>query len=327
MGRNPVDLTKRKFGKLTPIEIVEHCGKFRPVKWRCICDCNREKIVTSRSLLDGTSTHCGCETRNRLVGQRFGRLVVVSPTDISLGYSKEIVWECTCDCGNTAHVPTGRLQHGTTKSCGCITAERNIYADITCTSEGLRIYGIWSNMKDRCYNQKSSAYKDYGLRGIRICDEWLGNDGLKNFYEWSIQNGYSNNLSIDRINVNGNYEPFNCRWTTQKVQANNTRTNVYVEYKGELLTLHQVWDKYSQNGVSYKHFHARYKKYGWDLEDALTRPLNGTYITVDGVTKSVSEWSKIYGIKSGTIHYRLNNGWSNEDAIKKPVRKTGKRTE
>ena len=127
-------------------------------------------------------------------------------------------------------------------------------------------------MKKRCYNENSKSYKSYGERGIIICKEWL-NDFI-NFYNWSIKNGYADNLSIDRIDVNGNYEPNNCRWATQKEQANNTRRNRYLTYKGE--------------------------------------------------THTISEWSDIFNLKSGTIRARLAHGYTPEQALEMPINKYNK---
>ena len=101
-----------------------------------------------------------------------------------------------------------------------------------------RLYRIWCCMKGRCLNKSNTAYKDYGDRGIRICDEWQKN--FMNFYDWAINNGYEDNLSIDRINVNGNYEPSNCRWLTMKTQENNKRNNHYIEYKGKNMTISEL---------------------------------------------------------------------------------------
>lgn len=280
----------------------------------------------TQSLLDGTCTNCGCDIRNRLVGQRFGRLVVVAPSDRKKKSSKEIIWECACDCGNTTYVATGNLQSGTTKSCGCLAKELAEKRKKPEDASRDRIRIIYDGMKRRCYNPKNQKYRDYGGRGIVVCDEWLGNNGFQNFYDWSMNNGYGDALSIDRVDVNGNYEPSNCRWATAKQQANNTRTNVYVDYNGEHLTLTAVWEKYCTCGISYKQLQTRYRKYHWDLDDALTRPLNRSYITVDGEAHSVAEWANITGTGTGTIYYRLAKGWSAEDAIKKPVNKFEKRT-
>lgn len=108
-----------------------------------------------------------------------------------------------------------------------------------------RLYGIWKGIKTRCYNPNHKSYKNYGARGIKMCSEWKD---FQNFYEWSINNGYTNKLTIDRINVNGDYEPSNCKWATMKEQLNNTRVNRYVSICGETNTVAEWARKF---GISY----------------------------------------------------------------------------
>ena len=123
------------------------------------------------------------------------------------------------------------------------------------------LYNRWEHMKDRCYNPNDKRYKDYGGRGITICDEWLNN--FESFYEWSINNGFEEHLSIDRIDVNSNYEPSNCRWADIETQCNNRRSNVYIEYNGETKTLKQ-WCNFLQ--LNYKKTHDRLYKLKWTVK-------------------------------------------------------------
>ena len=154
-----------------------------------------------------------------LTGQKFGRLTVLKFSHIK---GHHYYWDCLCICGKQCTVDEWRLTSGKTKSCGC-------YRKNMLTTHGLRehrLYGVYQNMKNRCYREQDKSYKNYGARGITICDEWLNN--FQAFYDWAIINGYDKDAkrgdcTIDRINVNGNYEPTNCRWITIAEQNKNKR--------------------------------------------------------------------------------------------------------
>lgn len=161
-----------------------------------------------------------------LIGEKFGRLTVVSRANYKI--NNKIVYECKCDCGNTVFIKSCNLTRNTrpTKSCGCIHAELNKTRGIVHNMRKHRLYPIWAGMKYRCHNTNSPVYEYYGGRGIKICDEWA--NSFMTFYNWAINNGYDEKAeigkcTIDRINVDGNYEPNNCRWVDMKVQVNNRR--------------------------------------------------------------------------------------------------------
>lgn len=154
------------------------------------------------------------------------------------------MWNCLCECGNTKRIEASSLKNGTTKSCGCLQKET---VKKTATKYWFnpnykkdRIYRIYNKIKNRCYNSNSESYKYYGGRGIVICDEWL-ND-FQVFYDWAISSGYDEKLTIDRIDVNGNYEPSNCRWATRKEQNYNKRNNRKITYNEKTQTLTE-WAK------------------------------------------------------------------------------------
>ena len=201
-----------------------------------------------------------------LTGQRFGRLVVKERCGTSKDGQK--IYLCQCDCGNIKKIPSGRLRSGTTKSCGCLSKEMS-KERITkvSTKHGwrrTRLYGIWFDMRQRCYNEKDIGWHLYGGRGIKICDEWL--KSFIAFRDWALSHGYADDLTIDRIDVNGDYCPDNCRWITYKEQGNNRRTCIYVTINGETKSVTE-WCEY--NGVNRMKAYSRIKK-GWKPEDAVS---------------------------------------------------------
>lgn len=204
--------------------------------------------------------------KNNLVGKHFNRLVVIGLDTNRTEEKRKAYWLCKCDCGNTKSVRGDSLIDGSIKSCGCLKREQDKINLIACT-HGLRYtrqFNIWCHMKARCYNTSSPKYRVYGGRGIKICDDWK-NDFL-NFYNWSIANGYSDELSIERINVNGNYEPSNCRWATLVEQAQNKQNTLYLTIDGTTMRLKEWCEIYN---INYKKAHSRLKKYGEDAIDKI----------------------------------------------------------
>lgn len=217
------DMTGERYGKLTVIEYVG-TNQFHKALWRCKCDCGNEKIVTRGSLVDGDVKSCGCLHAHDLTNRKLGRLTVLEMVGIS--ESRRNLWLCQCDCGNRAVVPATSLVSGHTQSCGCLMRETVSRQFTTHGESNSRLYTVWSGMINRCESPRHNAYKHYGGRGIKLCDEWR--NSYEAFRDWAYANGYDENAeygdcTIDRIDVNGNYEPSNCRWVDAKTQAKNQR--------------------------------------------------------------------------------------------------------
>lgn len=160
-----------------------------------------------------------------LTGRRFGRWLVLEETDERKCGS--VMWLCKCDCGTIKTVSSNSLKMGKSLSCGC-------YNKDVITKHGMgrtRLHGIWSNIRYRCENPNARNTSDYGGRGIKVCAEW--SKSFEAFAEWALANGYRDDLTIDRIDVNGNYEPSNCRWVTVREQGRNKRNNVWLTLDGE----------------------------------------------------------------------------------------------
>ena len=265
--------------------------------------------------------------REDLIGLKFGKLTVIEYA----GYkNRKPHWRCKCECGNYKTASTYNLKNGYTTSCGCIVNSKEFKR----YKHGLTkhpLYHIYHSMKQRCFNKNNDMYKHYGARGITICDEWLGEDGFNSFYEWSVKNGYNNNLTIDRINVNNDYSPDNCRWVDNETQMNNTTRNKRFEYNGESHTCSE-WAEILNNGVSKLEIYSRIVSLGWDVEKALFTPtiVNekpnvyrwNEMLTHNERTQTISEWCNEVGISKDNYRSRLKLGWDEERAATTPKRCT-----
>lgn len=197
-----------------------------------------------------------------LAGQRFGKLTAIKRYGTDRNGSA--TWLCKCDCGVEKVVSGHDLVWGKTKSCGCLKRKPRTHG-MTKT----RLYRIWSGMKDRCKNPNSPAYGNYGGRGIGVCEEW--SDSFACFKEWADGHGYSDDLTIERLDNNKGYCPSNCTWITKPEQSQNRRTCILVTIGNKTMNLQQ-WC--NELGISYKLAHNRIRKLGWEPIKALTTPVD-----------------------------------------------------
>lgn len=180
------------------------------------------------------------------IGLKFGKWTVIGGP---IRKQSRVLWECQCICGTVRFVYQTSLDSGKSRGCGS-HKRMNLKTHGLC---GTKLYMIWALMKQRCGNPKNPNYHHYGGRNIKVCEEW--EKDYVPFYNWSMSHGYKEGLSIDRINVNGDYTPDNCRWTDWETQSNNKRDNVFMEYNGERHTLSE-WSKAS--GIDYQKVRHRF---------------------------------------------------------------------
>lgn len=202
----------------------------------------------------------------QLAGKRFGRLTTIEPVGKQ---GKGILWLCLCDCGKESVVLGSELNGNRVRSCGCLSqelaAERGRKRLTTHGLSHSRLYKIWVDMLSRCENKNVANYERYGGRGIKVCEEW---HNFELFATWAFSNGYAEDLSIDRENVNGNYEPGNCKWATRIEQQNNRRDSTRLAYNGETHTLPE-WERIT--GINRSTLRSRVRN-GWSPETILNSP-------------------------------------------------------
>jgi hypothetical protein len=242
-------------------------------------ECGNTIKAPYKSIKTGAKIHKKCTKHyvqpikydESYIGRKNNCLTVIG---ITRSLDNQRAFECKCDCGNITTVKSIYWRIGKIKSCGCLAKRKKIEH-----SEELdRLRRIYGGMKQRCYNPNCPNYYNYGGRGIKICQEWQDRE---NFIEWALKNGYSNDLSIDRIDVNGNYEPSNCRWADAQTQRNNIRPR-------------EEWSKPPKK-----------------------RKLKT--VIIDGVERPFAEWYTIYGVTAPTVTYRMKTfGLSFEEALKMP---------
>ena len=267
MGRPVVNMTGKRFGKLFAIREVES-PKGKNALWLCSCDCGNEVVVNGTVLRSGGKTNCGCEPKfNRgkftkgdglkdITGKRFGKLTVIKLDRVE---NKRSYWWVKCDCGTVKSVRGDTLK--VIASCGCDKEKQDII-NLNITNHHKLTYHpayhIWNNMISRCDNPEDHAYKDYGGRGIKVCDDW---HDIRKFCEWADKNGFKGgqNLSIERIDVNGNYCPDNCCWIPRNKQSRNRRCPIRLEINGEEKPLREWAEIYRFTDKEYQKITQRYR--------------------------------------------------------------------
>lgn len=257
-----------------------------------------------------------------LTGKAFGKLTVLYATDKRI--CGRVVWHCRCSCKDATEVDVSskELLNGDTKSCGCLHREITIKRNFVHGNSKDRIYRIWKSMKIRCEYPNTDIYKYYGARGIKICDRWHNfaafKEDMYKSYQEHVEKYGEKDTTIDRIDVNGDYEPSNCRWATLSQQARNTRC-LSIEYNGVTHTLHD-WQDIC--GIDMNTLRDRYTK-GLPLEDVFypyRLCLKGTEFTYKGVTKPLIYWAKEYGISVATLKGRIRRGWDADRLFCPPKR-------
>lgn len=166
-----------------------------------------------------------------LSGNKYGKLEVIE-LDVTKSTPNKHYWICRCECGNYKSVDGNKLKNGTIKGCGCLRGKITKYQ-----IQNKKLYKKWLHMKSRCLNEKDISFKNYGARGIKVCNEWLD---YNNFAKWSLENGFKEELELDRINTNGNYEPSNCRYITSLENRRNRRVTRKAVYEGKVMTLKEI---------------------------------------------------------------------------------------
>lgn len=242
------------------------------------------------------------------VGDRYGMLVLAEKKmAVMAGYSRQ-AFVCRCDCGNTKIFSTRHLISGQMKSCGC---NKSKAARDRATKHGLSetsLYKTWLSMRGRCHRPTEQSYKDYGGRGISVCDEWR-ND----FQAFAAYVGAKPTQlhSLDRIDNNGNYEPGNVRWATRIEQANNRRSSTAVEFNGQVKTLTE-WSE--STGIHPYTIHTRIRDLGWSIEKALTTPARSRLIKYNSQEKTMAQWGLLLGIKPEALAWRIKE-WGIDKAM------------
>lgn len=272
------DLLGNRFGRFTVIKDLGYSNNH--IRWLCKCDCGEERVKTTSQLRAG-AVSCGCKNREippsfkDKTGRKYGRLTAVKVDSGTKYMGDSVTWLCMCECGNTTKVSSGNLKEGKggVKSCGCLLREFNMdkigkygkYQKILGKpTNKLWAYKSYKGIIERCYDSKCKAFKSYGGRGIKVCDRWR--ESFLHFIE--DMGDRSKEFSIERIDVNGNYESLNCKWIRKGDQGFNRRDSLKYTIEGETLCLSQWAQKFK---LSYSMVYSRVER-GWDISKALQTP-------------------------------------------------------
>lgn len=252
------------------------------------------------------------------LNSKFGRLTVIDFVHAEAP-SRGWNWVCRCDCGVVKVLRPSEVKSGKIHSCGCLHDEVcSIKATkfVNRVADHKRLYSIYNGIKRRCYRPAEPRYKDYGARGVQMVSEWLDEQhGFDNFVKWSTDNGYTDEMTIDRIDVDGNYGPNNCRWIPLVEQALNKRETLWVDYKGERVQLLVLCERM---GANYDTAHNRIYTLNWSVEDAIDKPSQQS--------NSLMAKCREKGINYMTVLSRIRKfGWSEEEALNTPSRGRGTR--
>lgn len=250
-------------------------------------------------------------------GQKFGMLTVIHRVE---NRNKRVYWKCLCECGNEVEVESYPLRSGHTRSCGCVSNNKNKTRSSTLSGKYKREYRIYYHMLGRCYNPKDTRFERYSQKGITVCDRWL--ETFDNFIEdmGPCPEGYS----LDRINNGDNYSPKNCRWADKYTQSRNKDNTRNVMYRGESTPVSELAERH---GITNAALTKRLKK-GMPIEEALSKPLKkGTKrtVTYNGKEVSLKELANEHGLRYGLLYKRIyNQNMSVEEALTMPNRKRKK---
>jgi hypothetical protein len=240
------------------------------------------------------------------IGKTYNRLTITEVLPKKGGQNIRVI--TICSCGVTKEIRLSHIKSGKIKSCGCLNLEMKFARGKHHLTEHL-LYGVWCNMRSRCYNEKNVAYRNYGGRGIRVHHSW---NNFIVFYNWAISAGWEKGLEIDRINNNGNYTPKNCRIVTPRNNNRNRRTSIYFTYNGKKLFITDLCEEF---GIDRGALLYRIRELGWSIDKAIKTPVRKPHKIINTKTgvvfASLQEAADCIGMPYGTLEYQLKHAVSN----------------